>query len=331
MYETYGDSYQYVWCLNDKEKFPKKYKNIDFAKFLSFKYIWQVMTSKYIINNHLIEPFFPLRKSQIFVNTWHGGGAYKKMSISSPVFKYRYAYMCTTKKLRVKMMTYTISACEKFTFFLAPEWNLPPESFLPIGMPRNDIFFIDYSVTKKKVFEFYSINRQNKLVLYAPTFHGDYYKLEKPHGLFDVQKLICALTLKFHGNFILLYRAHYVYNKIICQDVAINVSNYPDMQELLCAADVLITDYSSSIWDYSFTYKPCFLYAPDIEKYKYDRDFYTPIEEWPFPLAKTTQELVENIRNFNKKEYIDKIHKHHKELGSYETGHATEQFCKLVF
>jgi CDP-glycerol glycerophosphotransferase len=120
-------------------------------------------------------------------------------------------------------------------------------------------------------------------------------------------------------------------NKMACQQAVIDVSDYPDMQDLLCAVDVLITDYSSSIWDFSFTHKPCFLYAPDLEEYKSNRDFYTPIEEWPFPLAKTNQELIENIKNFDSKEYIGKVNKHHKELGSYETGHATEHFCKLLF
>jgi CDP-glycerol glycerophosphotransferase len=193
------------------------------------------------------------------------------------------------------------------------------------------MFFIDYSTVKQKVFEFYGIDKQSRLVLYAPTFRGDHYRPDVPATFFNVQKLIDALNKKFHGNFMLLYRAHQFYDNMPYQQFAINASVYPDMQELLCAVDILITDYSSSIWDFSFTYKPCFLYVPDIEEYKSDRDFYTPIEEWPFPLAETSQKLIENIMNFNSKEYIGKIHEHHKQLGSYETGHATEQLCKLLF
>lgn len=103
------------------------------------------------------------------------------------------------------------------------------------------------------------------------------------------------------------------------------------MQELLCAADILITDYSSSIWDFSFTYRPCFLYAPDLAKYEAESGFFVPIEDWPFPLAETNEELIENIKNFDSKKYIEDVKKHHRDLGSYETGHATERFCKLLF
>lgn len=54
-----------------------------------------------------------------------------------------------------------------------------------------------------------------------------------------------------------------------------DVSDYPEMQDLLCTADMLITDYSSSVWDYSFTYRPCFLFTPDLEEYKKNRLLYT--------------------------------------------------------
>ena len=111
----------------------------------------------------------------------------------------------------------------------------------------------------------------------------------------------------------------------------INASQYPDIQELLCAADILITDYSSCIWDFSFTFKPCFIYAPDLKKYQDEQGFYTPIEDWPFPLAKTNQQLMENIIVFDDEKYKQAVKKHHADLGSYETGTACEQFCRAVF
>ena len=110
----------------------------------------------------------------------------------------------------------------------------------------------------------------------------------------------------------------------------INVSGYADMQELICAADVLITDYSSSVWDFSLTGKPCFIYANDLSAYKEERNFYTPIEEWPFALAETNEELHENILNFDPEVYKHKVEEHHKELGSYETGHACEALYELL-
>lgn len=57
----------------------------------------------------------------------------------------------------------------------------------------------------------------------------------------------------------------------------VDVTDYPDMQDLLEFADVLITDYSSSIWDFGITLKPAFLYVPDLERFESERGFYTPI------------------------------------------------------
>jgi CDP-glycerol glycerophosphotransferase len=79
---------------------------------------------------------------------------------------------------------------------------------------------------------------------------------------------------------------------------AVNASKYDEMQELLCMADVLITDYSSSQWDFALTGKPGFLFTPDLDYYQHeDRGFYTPIDDWPFPYAKTNEELSNLIKN----------------------------------
>jgi CDP-glycerol glycerophosphotransferase len=330
IYKQYGIRYQYVWCLNDKFLLPENYENILCVKFLSLNYIIFIMSSKYIISNQLIEPLFSLRQGQKFINTWHGGGAYKKMDITSPVFRRRFKYMSVVKKIRSKTITHTISACERFTYFLSREWNLPPSSFLPIGLPRNDIFFNDCPDIKQQITDFYHIKRQNRLVLYAPTLRGDHYNPQNSRISLNIEKLLYVLKNRFTGDFSLLYRAHYMYNNTTNVQNIIDVSQYPDMQELLCVVDVLLTDYSSSIWDFSFTGKPCFLYTPDLCEYKSERDFYTPIESWPFPIAETGEQLFANIITFDEIDYKQKVKQHHMDLGSYEHGNASENFVKAV-
>ena len=110
----------------------------------------------------------------------------------------------------------------------------------------------------------------------------------------------------------------------------IDVSSYVDMQELLAASDVLITDYSSSMWDFSFTGRPCFIYANDLSSYKMERNFHTPIDEWPFPLAERNEELKSNILNFDQHDYECKVRQHHEELGSYENGNASFELCNII-
>ena len=124
----------------------------------------------------------------------------------------------------------------------------------------------------------------------------------------------------------MLYRGHHVDAAEIRHSVSgfdLDVSAYEDMQPLLCAADVLITDYSSSVWDMSLTGKSAFLYCPDIAAYRRERDFYTDIDTWPYPLARSGPELIQNIRAFDPAEYAQAIQAHHAALGICESGRAS--------
>ena len=110
----------------------------------------------------------------------------------------------------------------------------------------------------------------------------------------------------------------------------VDVSQYPDMQEILYDADILITDYSSTMWDFSLMFKPCFIYATDLECYRNERDFYTPIEQWPFPVASNNNDLINNIIEFDKIKYDSDVKTHHQLLGNFESGHATESVVKYI-
>jgi CDP-glycerol glycerophosphotransferase len=313
---------------------PQKYKNVKCVKYLQFPYCFNALTSKYIITNQCIEPMFPIRQNQIVVNTWHGGGAYKSANLNNTsVFKKRLLSIKIMRIIREKMTNYIIAACEKFIQCFILGINLPEEKFLRIGMPRNDIFFQDKDIVdlKHKVFEYYTIDTSFKIVLYAPTYRGDYRSSERFYSPLNYDELLKTLKTKFGSDFVCLYRSHHSAYDFIGKASVRFVSDYPDMQELLCAADVLITDYSSSIWDFSFTFKPCFIYAPDLEKYLSGQELFIPIEKWPFPLAQSNEDLFRNILSFDSNTYINDIRKHHDDLGNYETGHACEQFCKIVF
>ena len=75
------------------------------------------------------------------------------------------------------------------------------------------------------------------------------------------------------------------------------------MQLLLSACDAVITDYSSLMFDFALTRRPCFQFATDIDAYKNDRNFYFPIDDTPFPLAKSNEEMMQHIAAFDEAEY----------------------------
>lgn len=89
------------------------------------------------------------------------------------------------------------------------------------------------------------------------------------------------------------------------------------MQELLLC-DVLITDYSSSIWDFSFLNKPCFIFCPDYKDYFNERSFYTFIETWPGYFAESSNELIKIIDKYNYGEFVRRLDFHINMLNSYE-------------
>ena len=100
------------------------------------------------------------------------------------------------------------------------------------------------------------------------------------------------------------------------------------MQELLMCTDILVTDYSSCMWDFSLMGKPCFVYASDIDRYINDERgaFLYPIDMLPFPLARNNDELVERIVQFNRKEYEERLEQFFKEGGRYNyDGTATKK------
>jgi CDP-glycerol glycerophosphotransferase len=333
MYSLYAGKYIYVWSLSNKEKLPNNFYNVQVCGYLTPGHIYTMMTAKYIITNFTIEPCFPLRKSQIVIYTWHGGGAYKRIS-DIEIYKKRKWSMSIMRDIRSKMINYVISSCEKFSEMHSDIWNISQNKFLPIGMPRNDILFSHNYSIRDKVHKYHNINNDTKIVLYAPTFRGDFRAPNNADSFYnlDIEKILKSLKNKYGKDFLFLYRAHYrmcVYLKN--KPNVISASDYPDMQELLYAADILITDYSSSMWDFSLTFRPCFIFALDLKKYLAEQGFYTPIEEWPFPVAETNEQLIENINNFNEEKYKQAVRKHHVDLGSYENGTACEQFCRFVF
>ena len=91
IYKKFGNEFQYIWCLNNKNKLPESCKKVRIVKYLSLEYIFASMTSKFIINNAHIDPIFPFRKDQITIHTWHGGGAYKTVLILIERFLKKYA------------------------------------------------------------------------------------------------------------------------------------------------------------------------------------------------------------------------------------------------
>ena len=329
LHEMYGDQVEIGWSFRNPEKFAylkdqgvrvMKSRTIEFYKF--------ALTAKVVCVNTYYKPTLPRRKGQYFIRTWHGGGAYKRVGRMEKLPALKRWYLA----LQQEGADLYLSSSKAFTdLTLHDSFGYFGEIF-EYGMPRNDILvngapkgMIDE--VRKEI----GLKEDERLVLYAPTFRYN-TKLDS-FGL-DYRSLTDALSERFGGKWKCAYRGHHVTFKTDhtkSAEGAIDLTDYPDMQKLLLAADVLVTDYSSCIWDMSLMKKPAFLFAPDLKAYTSERDFYTDIHSWPFPLSESNAELKEVIMKFDQEKYISAVDRHHEELGSYETGHAGEMAAKRIF
>lgn len=331
LYEEHGDIYEYVWCISDPKDIPDQYK-VKCVKFMSLRHLFYLATSCVIISNIGIEPFVPKRKNRIFINTTHGGGAYKKGLVYTTFLpRLHRVYMAQLRDWRASATDYVISGCRIYSELLSKEMNIDKAKFLSVGMPRNDIFFQPekHAAIRKRICQLYNINENQMLILYAPTYRGHWRTSSCIDLHFDPDRISKAVQQRFGKPAVVLYRSHLI-DRHQTLDCIIDVSNYPDMQELLVATDILISDYSSLIWDYSFTYKPGFLYTPDLSDYLRDTDLHYPIDKWQYPHAESMEELCREVLNYDKPTAIARIQKHHDDLESYETGNATKSVCKII-
>ncbi len=327
------DQYKFVWELNDKtlsKNIQAKYlKRISgCVKHNSPYYFYSMLTSKYVITNSGVTGAIPVRKDQVNINTWHGGGAYKKVGFANEdTVDDR-----ESLKLSSDQTDFYLSSSEIFTEVMRDSILLDRKKFLAVGMPRNDMFFNDKIIKKinSKIRKKYSISSNDFLVLFAPTYRGKVGQDDFEGITFDVKSLEKAILNRFDKKMSLMVRMHYFNKKQYKNDDVISVSDYPDMQELLAAADMLITDYSSSMWDFALTKKMCLLYVDDLREYEGNRGLYTPISTWPGIVCGSTEEMINAIETFDEKKYSDKIEKYLNASGSYDKGIATKCVLDLI-
>lgn len=324
MYEylkSLNENFDFVWCIND---FSKIKDDVIKVKCRSLKFWYYEITSKYIFTNSGFGSLFK-KKNAIWINTWHGGGAFKRINWAINMT----AKMKKFKILGAKSTDYYVSSSKKFTEIQSKDEFLPEDRFVPTGMPRNDALFNPEKVKmmSERARKFFSLKGDAFVVLYAPTYRGDVNTQGYNLG-FDFNSAHKQFVELSGKNVKFLFRAHHamLHQNAVNKDFIIDATNYPDMQDLLCAADFLITDYSSSMWDYSLLEKPAALFTPDLKKYQSERGFYTPIETWPYRFYETNEDFVKNL---TLEADIEKIENYQRLIGSYETGHACEQLWKI--
>jgi len=315
--------------LSDPDHFPDGVRAVNQYSYDMQK---ELASAKIIICNSVefSKRFLPLKRNQILIQTWHGSLGIKRFDkkhnhgkdwVKAATYNGKVASFCISNS-DFENKVYRETFWEK-----TPLWEF--------GHPRNDILVkaedSTISIIKQKIIESYpDLDPDKKVVLYAPTFRDShkfgYYKINK-------NLLLESLQERFGGEWQLLTRYHPTVRALASKyriDKGIDVSSYPDMQELLLIADVGITDYSSWIFDFMLSKKPGFIFATDIKNYYTERGFYYPLETTPFPISTNNDELYYNIMLFDENDYEKKLIAFLKQKGCFETGNASNLTAEKI-
>lgn len=322
----YPGQYIYVWAVTDPSRYSEYSSRSDtiICEYLSDLHRMYSYTARVVISNCVRDASLPTRDGQIRINTWHGGGCYKTVGIGQ---KGSNALRNAFYRHRMNQWDYFLSSCKLFSDIEIRKQMGYKGSILPWGLPRNDCLVnCDESDTLSSR-EHLNIPKDRIAVLVAPTFRSEHSVTPMP----DVDIIRTAIETRFNRRSYIMFRGHSASNAEVSLDgFDCNLSSIEDTQVVLRASDVLITDYSSIVWDYSLLHRPLFLFIADLKEYNENRGFCIPPEDWGFPISRTNQELQSSIENFDSDKFEQSINHHHLFFGSYETGESLEKTCELI-
>ncbi len=331
---------KYVYDNLDGNKFEKvvdlkqdRAYHRSFSKYI--KTIYDLTTSKHIILDDFV--FYIghiyLRKEQRVVQLWHALGAFKKFGYSRNDLK--------NIDKGYKKYTKVITSSENIRECYSEAFGVKIDKVKATGIPRTDMFFNkEYMKAKKEeIYANYPELKNKKVITFAPTYRGKslrdaYYDFTK----LDVDKIYNELK----DDYIFIFKWHpAIYNNIKLGNIKgydlekyrgffIDLSESRDINDLLLVTDILVTDYSSVIFDYLFVNKPIIYYTYDLSEYENERGLYYPFSDYVYgDITKNTQELIESIKKENLN--IETRQAFRQKFMEACDGKSTEKTCKWIF
>lgn len=321
-----------VWLVDDlKMKLPEGVRPVFTGNWK--RYIYEMETAHIWVFDILVPEWVRKRKGQIYLQTKHWSGiTLKKFYLDDPSTTGTERERARVKE-NSRIMDYILvgSSFDQDTCQSGFGYH---GDFVRVGSPRTDALF--RADNRDKVYAEYQIDPVAHTVLYAPTFRYDKEKRKKSavQGL-DFVRLREKLEHRFGGKWKILFRGHPSLagreDERYPEDAVIDVSGYDDSQELVAACDMLISDYSSIMFEAAFAGKAVLLFAPDKERYLVEeRELYIDYDALPFPTAETNEELRIVIENFDHGAYQKRTAHFLEKYGIHEDGHASEKAAEFI-
>jgi CDP-glycerol glycerophosphotransferase len=325
-----------VWSLEDTTiKIPGNAKKVKRAR---LTYLYFLAIAKIWVCDTRQPAFLVKRPETTYIQLWHGTPL-KKLAMDLDVLEISDGMGLSEYKRLFKENTktwdYLISQSNYTTEKFRSSFDFR-KNILETGFPRNDILFKknnEKSINSIK--NNYNIPSDKKIILYAPTWRDDEF-YENGIYKFSSSLDIDLLQKELSDTHIILVKLHYLVKD------SIDWSNYEgfvykcdhlwDIQNLYLISDVLVTDYSSVMFDYAILKRPMIIFAYDYEKYRDNlRGFYFNIfEEFPGPIVDNTIDLIDSLKNYDYSKYINEYNAFINKFTSFDDGNASSRIVKLI-
>ena len=295
-----------------------------------------LVTSKYIVLEDLCRSTIPikLKKGQELCQLWHAPGAFKKFGYSrNDISNIHPAYKKYTKAI---VSAKDIESC------YAEAFGITKDKVKATGIPRTDMFFDKEYIDKKKeeLYSKYPMFKDKKVILFAPTYRGTPFSDD---ANYDFEKLdLDKIYESLKSEYVFVFKWHpAIYNNIqrglsSMQDITkyndfyVDLSSYRDINDLLLITDILVTDYSSVIFDYLLVNKPLVYFTYDLEDYESGRGLYYEFSEYVYgEVTKDSDSLIEAIKRGNM--MSEKREQFNSKFMSACDGRATEKTVEWIF
>lgn len=299
------------------------------------KCIYEMETAKVWVSGAMIPGYFVKREGQTFIETNHCSFPIKKFYLDAPsVYNAPGNFEWWTKNAR--MIDYVVVTSE-FHAEASRRGFGERAKMLYFGSPRSDALFSDEDY-RKKIGERYSLSPERPILLYAPTYRfrrdGSYERHIMP--AFPSFSRIKEALKKYSGEeWYILLRLHpgiqMAAKGMEFPEYVIDASDYEDSQEMVASVDMIISDFSTIMFDAAFIKKPMLLYASDRDEYLiHDYELLMDYDSLPFSIAVTEDELAENIEKFDRGKYEKNVAAFLEKYGLHEDGEASERTARFI-
>ena len=326
----YDKYYKFVWSYEGSLTIPGEPMIVNSSNKIYYK---ELASSKYWVTNYT----FPVLKNKknVYLQLWQGTPLKRlghDINVNDPKISWNHL------NKEYKGWDFLVSANKYSSKIFEGAFKFK-KKILEVGYPANDIFYSKDKNLKKNLKKKLNLNKDKKIILYAPTFRDDNFD-KFGERCFNLELNLERLRKRIVNEYILLIRLHPVISKSLninnsLKNFVFDFSNYDDVHELFLISDILITDYSSVFFDYAHSKNPILFFMPDLKDYNDNiRGLYLDIKkDLPGPIFLNEDELIDGVENISriKKDYKDRYNKFYNTYCDLGQGNASEKVIKNVF